>query len=84
MKDKFAFFEAYQNPIPKRRKLLAKTPFLYKSKKGPNKNKLDWVNFSATDCMTAADLRKQRTLSPPKEKRSENFSGLREKSPGRW
>ena len=27
-KDKFAFFEAYKNPTPKRRKLLAKRPFL--------------------------------------------------------
>ena len=28
LKDKFAFFEAYKNPIPKRRKLLAKRLFL--------------------------------------------------------
>ena len=28
LKDKFAFFEAYKIPIPKRRKLLAKPPFL--------------------------------------------------------
>ena len=28
LKDKFAFFEAYKSPIPKRRKLLAKRPFL--------------------------------------------------------
>ena len=28
LKDKFAFFEAYKSPIPKRRKLLAKHPFL--------------------------------------------------------
>ena len=28
LKDNFAFFEAYKNPIPKRRKLLAKRPFL--------------------------------------------------------
>ena len=28
LKDRFAFFEAYKNPIPKRRKLLAKRPFL--------------------------------------------------------
>ena len=28
LKDKFAFFEAYESPIPKRRKLLAKHPFL--------------------------------------------------------
>ena len=28
LKGKFAFFEAYKNPIPKRRKLLAKRPFL--------------------------------------------------------
>ena len=31
LKDKFAFFEAYANPIPKRRKLLAKRP-CYKQK----------------------------------------------------
>ena len=31
LKDKFAFFKAYKNPIPKRRKLLAKRPF-YKQK----------------------------------------------------
>ena len=28
LKDKFVFFEAYKSPIPKRRKLLAKRPFL--------------------------------------------------------
>ena len=28
LKDKFASFEAYKSPIPKRRKLLAKRPFL--------------------------------------------------------
>ena len=28
LKDKFAFFEAYKNPIPKRRKQLAKRLFL--------------------------------------------------------
>ena len=28
LKDKFAFSEAYKNPIPKRRKLLSKRPFL--------------------------------------------------------
>ena len=28
LKDKFAFFEAYKNPIPKRRKLLAKRPLI--------------------------------------------------------
>ena len=28
LKDKFAFFEAYKRPIPKRRKPLAKRPFL--------------------------------------------------------
>ena len=28
LKDKFAFFEAYKSPIPKRKKLLAKRPFL--------------------------------------------------------
>ena len=28
LKDEFALFEAYKNPIPKRRKLLAKCPFL--------------------------------------------------------
>ena len=28
LKDIFASFEAYQNPIPKRRELLAKRPFL--------------------------------------------------------
>ena len=28
LKDKFAFFEAYKSPIPERRKLLAKRPFL--------------------------------------------------------
>ena len=28
LKDKFAFFEAYKHPIRKRRKLLAKHPFL--------------------------------------------------------
>ena len=28
LKDKFAFFEAYKNPIPKRKKQPAKRPFL--------------------------------------------------------
>ena len=28
LKDKFAFFEAYKSPIPKRGKLLARRPFL--------------------------------------------------------
>ena len=28
LKDKFAFFEASKNPIPKKRKLLAKYPLL--------------------------------------------------------
>ena len=28
LKDNFPFFEAYKSPIPKRRKLLAKRPFL--------------------------------------------------------
>ena len=34
LKDKFAFFEAYKNPISQRRKMLAKRPFL-QAKKGP-------------------------------------------------
>ena len=38
LKDKFAFFEAYKNPRPKRRKLLAKRPFLYKQKMALFKN----------------------------------------------
>ena len=33
VKDKFVFFEASEDPIPKRRKLLTKRPFLYA--KGP-------------------------------------------------
>ena len=28
LRDRFAFFEAYKSPTPKRRKLLAKRPFL--------------------------------------------------------
>ena len=39
LKDKFAFFETYKNPTPKRRKLLAKRPFL----------KLDRVSFSTPE-----------------------------------
>ena len=42
LKDKFAFFEASKNPIPKRRKLLAKRPFL--KQKGPClKSPLNWT-----------------------------------------
>ena len=37
LKDNLAFFEAYKSPMPKRRKLLAKRPFI--SKKGPVKKK---------------------------------------------
>ena len=39
LKDKFAFFEACKNPIPKRRKLLAERAFFI-SKKGPVKKPL--------------------------------------------
>ena len=51
LKDKFAFFEAYQNPIPKGRKLLARRPF-FKAKRALLENpffKLDRVNFSTPD-----------------------------------
>ena len=50
MKDKFAFFEGYKNPVPKRRQLLAKRPFLY-AKRALFKNpfKLAWVSFSTPD-----------------------------------
>ena len=42
LKDKFAFFEAYKNPIPKRRKLLAKKNF--NKQKGPClKTPLNWT-----------------------------------------
>ena len=48
MKDKFAFLEAYRNPIAKRRKLLAKPPF---AKRAVFKDpfKLDQVSFSTTE-----------------------------------
>ena len=51
LKDRFAFFEAYKNPIPERRKLLAKAAILI-SKKGPVKKKpfkLGRVSFSIPD-----------------------------------
>ena len=50
MKDKFAFFKAYKNPIPKRRKLVAKRPFL-QAKRALLKNpcKLDRVSFSTPE-----------------------------------
>ena len=50
LKDKFASFEAYKNPIPKRRELLAKRPFL-QAKRALLKNpcKLDRVSFSTPD-----------------------------------
>ena len=50
LKDKFAFFEAYKNPIPKRRRLLAKRPFL-SAKRALLKSpfKLDWVSFSTPE-----------------------------------
>ena len=43
MKDKFAFFETYKSPTPKRRKLLAKRPFLYKQKRPCFKTPLNWT-----------------------------------------
>ena len=50
LKDKFAFFEASKNPIPKRRKLLAKRTFL-QAKKASLKTpfKLDRVSFSTPE-----------------------------------
>ena len=42
LKDKFAFFEASKKPIPKRRNLLAKNPFL-KAKKAYSKRLLNWT-----------------------------------------
>ena len=50
LKDKFAFFEVYRNPIPKRRRLPAKRPFL-KAKRALSKNpfKLDRVSLSTPD-----------------------------------
>ena len=50
LKDKFAFFEAYKNPIPKRRKLLAKCPF-FEGKRALFKTpfKLDRASFSAAE-----------------------------------
>ena len=42
LKDKVAFFEASKNPIPKRRKLLAKRPF-YKQKGPCLKRPLNWT-----------------------------------------
>ena len=50
MKDKFAFFEASKNPIPKRRKLLAKCQFLQATRalfEPPFK--LDRVSFSTPE-----------------------------------
>ena len=61
LKDKSALFEAYKNPIPKRRKLLAKRPFFFKAK-GPclkNPFKLDRVSFSTPDFDSPA-IRKRR------------------------
>ena len=50
LKDKFAFFQAYKNPIPKRRKLLAKRPFLEAKRVLFRKPfKLDRVSFSTPD-----------------------------------
>ena len=43
LKDKFAFFEAYKSPTPKRRKLLAKRPFSYKQKGPCLKTPLNWT-----------------------------------------
>ena len=50
LKDKFAFFEAYKNPIPKRRKLLAKRPLL-QAKMALFKKpfKMDRVSFSTPE-----------------------------------
>ena len=47
LNDEFAFFEAYKSPIPRRRKLLIKRPFL-QAKRALFKNpfKLDRVSFS--------------------------------------
>ena len=53
LKDKSAFFKACKSPIPKRRELLAKRPFLYAN--GPllkNPFKLDRVSFSTPDLWT--------------------------------
>ena len=50
MKDKFAFFEAYQNPTPKRRRLLAKRPFLLAKRALLETSfKLDRVSFSTPE-----------------------------------
>ena len=50
LKDKFAFFEASKNPTPKRRKLLAKRPFL-RAKRALFKTpfQLDRVSFSTPE-----------------------------------
>ena len=52
LKDKVAFFEAYKEPIPKRRQLLATRPFLYE-KRALLKNlfELDRVSFSTPDTL---------------------------------
>ena len=42
LKDRFAFFESYKHPIPKRRKRLAKRPFLY-AKEALFKKPLNWT-----------------------------------------
>ena len=50
LKDKFAFFEASKNPIPKRRRLLAKCTFLQaKRALFETPFKLDRVSFSTPD-----------------------------------
>ena len=59
LKDKFAFFEAYKSPIPKRRKLPAKHPFC--KQKGSLFKKpfqLDRVSFS-----TPEKIHSQRILA---------------------
>ena len=50
LKDKFAFFEAYESPIPEMRKLLAKCPFLQaKRVLFQNPSELDRVSFSTPE-----------------------------------
>ena len=57
MKEKFAFFEASKNPRPKRRKLLAKRPFLQaKRALFETPSKLDGVSLSTPEAMRAVPL----------------------------
>ena len=72
LKDKFAFFEAYESPTPKRRKLLAKRPFL-QAKRALFKNpfKLDRVSFSTPENCSSLHVpsrRRQKHLDAAKVK----------------